>query len=418
MRDYDAVVVGASLAGCTTAILLGRAGARVALVERSPDPVAFKRVCSHHIQSSALPTIERLGLLGEMAAAGAAMGHVRLRTPWGWIALPEDTDAPTCLNLRREVLDPIMRRAAAATPGVDLLLGRRVTELLRDGEAISGVVASDGSPEPVRLRAPLVVAADGRDSTVAELAGVPTKDTPHARIAYGGYFSGPPIDGAPNPSAWFLEPQWAAAFPTDSDLTFYAAMPTRDHLPTFKANPLEALVDFVSAVPDAPPIRESEPIAPILGKLDMTNHRRPAAGPGLALVGDAALAIDPLWGVGCGWAMQSAEWLADSVAPALAGAEPLDRALKRYRRRHARELGGFARLMEDFSSGRSLNRGERLLFRAAVLDEHVAERFDAFGTRRVRPERFLPTAMPRALAVHARHRLFGRRAGETALEAA
>ena len=36
--DHDVVVVGASLAGCTTAIFLAREGARVALVERRPDP--------------------------------------------------------------------------------------------------------------------------------------------------------------------------------------------------------------------------------------------------------------------------------------------------------------------------------------------------------------------------------------------
>jgi len=49
----------------------------------------------------------------------------------------------------------------------------------------------------------------------------------------------------------------------------------------------------------------------------MTNVAHTPSAPGMALVGDAALAIDPLWGVGCGWALQSAEWLADSVAPAL-----------------------------------------------------------------------------------------------------
>lgn len=53
--DYDAVIVGASLAGCAAAIGLGRAGARVALVERQPDLAAFKRICSHQIQASATP---------------------------------------------------------------------------------------------------------------------------------------------------------------------------------------------------------------------------------------------------------------------------------------------------------------------------------------------------------------------------
>ena len=49
--DYDAVIVGGSLAGCTAAIFLGRAGAKVAVLEKQPDPAAFKRMCSHFIQA-------------------------------------------------------------------------------------------------------------------------------------------------------------------------------------------------------------------------------------------------------------------------------------------------------------------------------------------------------------------------------
>src|SRR3954471_8506155 len=88
-RDYDAVVVGASLAGCSTAMLLARRGARVALVERSPDPEAFKRVCGHFIQSSAVPTLERLGLLDRMEEAGAARSRIRLWTRWGLMETPD-----------------------------------------------------------------------------------------------------------------------------------------------------------------------------------------------------------------------------------------------------------------------------------------------------------------------------------------
>ena len=51
----------------------------------------------------------------------------------------------------------------------------------------------------------------------------------------------------------------------------------------------------------------------------MTNVAHTPTAPGLALVGDAALAIDPLWGVGCGWALQSAQWLAQSVTPRWSG---------------------------------------------------------------------------------------------------
>ncbi|HWC49479.1 MAG TPA: FAD-dependent oxidoreductase, partial [Solirubrobacterales bacterium] len=68
---YDAVIVGGSLAGCATAIQLGRAGLRVAVVEKQPSPDAYKRMCSHFIQASGVPAIERLGLLEPMEAAGA-----------------------------------------------------------------------------------------------------------------------------------------------------------------------------------------------------------------------------------------------------------------------------------------------------------------------------------------------------------
>src|ERR1700751_5285336 len=81
--QFDAVIVGASLAGCATAIMLGRAGARVALVEQRPDEGAYKKICSHYIQSSAVATLDRLQLLEPMLQAGAVRSRVRLHTPWG-----------------------------------------------------------------------------------------------------------------------------------------------------------------------------------------------------------------------------------------------------------------------------------------------------------------------------------------------
>src|SRR5436853_5162044 len=100
-KDYDAVIVGASLAGCATAIMLGRAGARVALVEQRPDEGAYKKICSHYIQSSAVATLERLDLLEPMLQAGAVRSRVRINSPWGWIEPPVNSSVPSGVNLRR-----------------------------------------------------------------------------------------------------------------------------------------------------------------------------------------------------------------------------------------------------------------------------------------------------------------------------
>lgn len=403
--NYDVAVVGASLAGCTAAMLLARGGARVALIEKRPDPSAFKRVCSHFIQSSAVPTLERLGLMEPIEAAGGLRVRARIWTRWGWIEPPRDALVPAGVNLRREVLDPLVRRHAAETPGVELILGRTAQALLRDGRVVTGVQARATDGSTLNLNARLVVGADGRDSHVAELAGVRRRTVAHGRVAYGGYFEGPAPVGAPDGSAWFLDPNWCAAFPTDGGLTFYAAMPTRERLPEFRSDPVQALQSFIGAVPDPPPIRESRLVGSPLGKIEMPDVSHTPTAPGLALVGDAAFAADPLWGVGCGWALQSAEWLADSVAPALGGAENLGRGLRRYRRRHLLGLGGHRRMVDDYAGGRRLNLAEQMLFSAAAHNERVARGFEAFGTRNVGMTRMMTTMMPRALAVDVRQRL-------------
>lgn len=400
--QYDAAIVGASLAGCAAAILLARSGARVALVEKSPDSQAFKKICSHYIQSSAVPTLERLRLVEPMMQAGAVRSRIRLWTRWGWIEGPRKSKIPSGINLRRERLDPLIRALAGETPGVELLLGHTVGELLREGEQVCGVRARDAHGQTIELRARLVVGADGRDSRVAKLAGVHKRTASHGRIAYGGYYEGPAYAGAPASTLWLLDPNMVGAFPTDSGHTFYAAMPTKERLPEFRADPAAALQKMVAAVPGAPPILASHLTEPVQGKIDMTNVTHTVTTPGLALVGDAAGAIDPLWGVGCGFALQSSEWLADSVAPALSGAEPLERGLKRYSRRHARGLGGHTRMILSYAAGRKINLGERMIFSAASYDERTSRVFEAFGSRNIGPRRMLSTAVPLAMLAHAR----------------
>jgi menaquinone-9 beta-reductase len=409
-RSYDAVIVGGSLAGCAAATMLGREGARVAVLEKSPDPAAYKRICSHYIQASAVPTLERLGLLEPMMEAGALRPGFAARTPWGWIEPPPEKAAHG-VNLRRTKLDPMAREMAASTPGVELMLGQNVTELRREGGKVSGVVARDRDGVETVIEAPLTIGADGRDSQIAVLSGVKVKTYPHGRFAYGGYFEGTTPTHGPDAAIWMMDPDWAAAFPTDDGLIFYAVMPTMDRLPEFKEDPQAAMIDFFEGVPEAPSLRTARlDDRGILGKIDMTNRMRVPSAPGLALIGDAALATDPLFGVGCGWAFQSAEWLADAVAPALRGEEVLEKGLRRYRRTHSRHLRGHAWMIHDYATGRKMQPGERLFFSGAARDPHVAQIFDAFGTRQIGPTRALAMGTPLALVANARYKL-GRRAG-------
>src|SRR4029077_4184529 len=168
-----------------------------------------------------------------------------------------------------------------------------------------------------------------------------------------------------------------------------ACVPHKDRIPEFKADPEGAMARMFERVPDGPRVDPAKREAKMLGKLDAPNERRRPTGPGYALIGDAALASDPLWGVGIGWAFQSAEWRAEEAAPALGDDAELDRALSRYRRRHRRSLAAHDRVCSAYSTGHRFNPMERLFFRAAARDDELAGRFALFGERWISPRELL-----------------------------
>ena len=405
----DVAIVGGSIAGTTAAVLFARRGLKVALLERHTDPAAYKKICTHYIQASAVPTIQRLGITSALADAGAVPNDFELWTRWGWIRHPADRPSRFPrhgYNIRREKLDPIMRSLAATTPGVDLRLGYKAERLLERDGTVEGVVSHtpDGRSETFRAR--LVVGADGRSSTVAALARLSTRTKPHKRFSYFAHYRNLPLRSGSVSQMWFLEPDIAYAFPNDDGITVLACMPAATRLPEFKADLEGAFRRYFEALPDAPPIAGAERVSPIMGQLEMPNTVRQAAGPGVALVGDAALAADPLWGVGCGWAFQSADWLVDSTADALLSGAPLGPALARYRACHRKALGGHEFLISDFATARPYNPIERLMYSAAARDAATAGLLHEFGARHIRVRDFLaPSAITHALWVNARHAL-------------
>ncbi len=397
-RDFDVAVVGASTAGCTAARLYAQRGAKVALIEKRPDPDAYKTVCTHFIQSSATPTIEKLGLAPLLEDRGAIHNSIDLWTTYsGWI--PATSGAPYGFNITRQRLDPALRKLAAETSGVELMGGWTTTGLLGNGRP-SGVRVENSAHTEREISADLVVGADGRGSDVARFARVPGRVKPHGRFFYWAYWKGirPPSEVS---RMWLLEPDAAYLFPNEGGLDLLLVAPHRDRLPDFKAGRKAAYLRLIRSLPDGPDLRHATMESKLLGKLDLPNVARPAAKPGVAFVGDAALAGDPLWGIGCGWAFQSADWLVEETGDALAGGGDLDAALDRYRRVHRRRLLPHHFTIADYSSGRPASLLERRLWKTAARDERVRPRFEAIGSRRASP---LTILSPRMLAGLVRNR--------------
>ena len=117
--DYDVAIVGAGIAGCTAATLLGRRGSTYALIDHVQDAAAYKKLCTTQIQASATPTIRRLGLHTALAAVGAVRNGIDVWCPWGWVRDPFAANDPEAAgySIRRQKLDPLLREMASGTPG-------------------------------------------------------------------------------------------------------------------------------------------------------------------------------------------------------------------------------------------------------------------------------------------------------------
>lgn len=181
---YDVAVVGAGPAGAATALRLARAGWQVLLLDRARFPRA--KACAEYFSPGVVSALQELGCWQSIAALPhARLAGMELVAPGGGrhlVAYPAGAGPRQALAMRRELLDEALV-AAAGQAGVTLALGAVVTSLrVRPGEpAELGVRAASGEPlerttpdafDGGRVRARLVVGADGARSQVARWLGL------------------------------------------------------------------------------------------------------------------------------------------------------------------------------------------------------------------------------------------------------
>jgi 2-polyprenyl-6-methoxyphenol hydroxylase-like FAD-dependent oxidoreductase len=189
-----------------------------------------------------------------------------------------------------------------------------------------------------------------------------------------------------------------------------AAFPTKARQEEFRADRAGAFERFVAALPDGPSLDGAERVSKIIGTLDYPCVRRdPTPRPGLALVGDAATASDPVPAVGCGWAFRGAAWLAEATAPALVEGRDLRAPLRRYRRAH-RFIERYDSIGRRDALAQPPSRLQLAVRSAAVHDQELARRLALFSMRAAPPSVLLN---PR-VAIRALRLAGGERTGERA----
>src|SRR5437868_12543012 len=138
MTAHDVIIIGGGPAGASAAIALATRGIRVLVLEEKRMPRA--KLCGEFITPESFPTLERLGVMSAMIAAGAqrltqlslvvASGK-RVRMP---VAAMSDV-AEWAMSLSRARFDQILFDQARAV-GADCREGMAVKQcLIEDGRA-------------------------------------------------------------------------------------------------------------------------------------------------------------------------------------------------------------------------------------------------------------------------------------------
>ena len=316
MNDYDVAIVGGRVAGASTALLLARAGLRVAVLERSR--AGSDTLSTHALMRAGVLQLSKWGVLPDLVAAGTPAirsvvfhyadgenSHVALRPSPGVDALY----AP-----RRHLLDRVLIEAAAAS-GADVLHQTPVVGLLRDEDGrVLGVRAPGAGGREVPIRAALTIGADGVGSLVAREVGAPlvSRGRAASAILYR-YVAQVPSEGY----VWgYGDGAAAGMIPTNDGETCVFVSTTPERMHALRRSGAEAAFDsLLDVVPTAVSVlvRAGGRAGHLHGWRGMPGHIRHSFGPGWALVGDAGYYKDPITTHGLTDALRDAELLSDAV---------------------------------------------------------------------------------------------------------
>ena len=161
--SFDAIIIGAGPAGSTAAILLARAGWKVALVEKQRFP--RRKVCGECIAASNLPLLDALGIGPRFeAAAGPALSQVALmqgaRTIVADLPPASHVRHPWGRALGRETLDTLLL-AEAGKAGAVVLQPWAVQSFAGPAGNHRCEIRAVDSAHAMTLQAPVLIAAHG-----------------------------------------------------------------------------------------------------------------------------------------------------------------------------------------------------------------------------------------------------------------
>ena len=359
----DLVIVGGGPAGMMAGLLFARAGVETVVLEKHADFLRDFR--GDTIHPSTLQLFHELGLLDALLARD----HVKVPELHGRVAgrdLPvaDFSHLPVAapyiaLMPQWDFLD-FVADVAGRYPGFTLRRCAEASEVIEENGRVAGVRTADGSV--VRARR-LVIAADGRHSTLRSGAGLPIETIGAPMDVF--WFRLPKKAEPKNETVGVFEPGRIFVLIDRRDYWQCAYVFPKGGAEAIRAQGLDAFRARVAAIgPETAAGVDALTGWDDVKLLTVTVDRLTRwHKPGLIFIGDAAHAMSPVGGVGINLAIQDAVAAANLLAAPLAAGKPVDPLLGGVQARRmlpTRLTQGLQKLVQDRVIAPLLGREARL----------------------------------------------------------
>jgi flavin-dependent dehydrogenase len=308
--DVEIAVVGGGPAGAAVATLLAAAGREVVVLERQP---AWRwRACGVFSSPATVAALRRIGLPeATLRDVGRSIPAMRVEVPGAEpfrLTYGDDGSlTQPAVGFDRGRLDPALLDLARAS-GADVRAGVGVTDLRLGRPNRLDLRIPDGRAE--RLRARIVVGADGPRSLVARSAGVIGRPLLTARVGLT-YHVEDEVDAPHDARMVVLDDGYAGIAPVPGRrLNVGIVLGRRGQAVLHRRGAAAVAASVERRVGLGRAVR----CDPIAGLAPLANAVTRRSGDGWLLVGDAAGFLDPFTGEGLHRALVSAELAADALA--------------------------------------------------------------------------------------------------------
>jgi len=297
-EKYDVVINGGGMVGMSLAVALGRAGVKVALIERMRMSAQLEASFDGRVSAVAYGSkciLDGIGAWAGMADSAEPILDIRVSDGQMPFFLHYDHsevgDAPFGYIVENRHIRHALHRAGQDCPSLTILDGTVIESFERDPASVTVRLAGNAA-----LQCNMLVAADGKQSSVRQMAGIGAvewgyrqtaivctieHDEPHGGLAQerflpAGPFAVLPMTGNRSSLVW-VEP--------NDRVALYLELPEEEFIQEIQ----ERVGSYLGTIRSAG-LRFSYPLSLMHAK-SYTGHR-------LALVGDAAHGIHPIAGQG------------------------------------------------------------------------------------------------------------------------